>query len=360
MKKSQATIVIVNIIFSVIISVKFVNKPQEIIATTVNRYVKTRANEKARLYNSSGKLAHLYAMPKRKYQYSEKKKLGRKKLLAYKIGNNSQWLLAKDAQLVKKSKAKVRVKPNIKKYVRATIKLPQGYTKKELLKAYQGKASQAFIDASMYGMKVNDFSRLKLGENTKDKNTKVDVANLSADQLATISSFSLRLINEARRDLKLKPWRESYGASKLADDIAREYFVNNRTIRESHYVEGIVRACHKNGLNFDNNYIEDMAGFYNHNQIMTMTELKQCVYFGLKQMIFGYVGSGEAGRFDRSNYKEWEHAGDLFNTQGSLYDGDYNYFGFSISVTNNICSMHFISIPTNVVKNKKYNFAFQP
>ncbi|MEB3363464.1 hypothetical protein SDC49_06120 [Lactobacillus sp. R2/2] len=69
-------------------------------------------------------------------------------------------------------------------------------------------------------------------------------------------------------------------------------------------------------------------------------------------MIFGYVGSGEEESADRNYYQEWEHAGDLFNTQGSLHDGDYNYYGFSISHNNNICSLHFISVPTYIVKVK--------
>ncbi len=49
-----------------------------------------------------------------------------------------------------------------KKYVKAKMKLPKGYTRSALLKAYQGKPSASFIKASMKGMKDNDFSRIKL------------------------------------------------------------------------------------------------------------------------------------------------------------------------------------------------------
>lgn len=77
-------------------------------------------------------------------------------------------------------------------------------------------------------------------------------------------------------------------------------------------------------------------------------------------MIFGYVGSSESGRCKKSNYREWNHAGDIFNTQGSTHDGDYNYFGFSISKTGNVYSMHLISVPTYAVNNPTYNKSFKP
>jgi hypothetical protein len=93
---------------------------------------------------------------------------------------------------------------------------------------------------------------------------------------------------------------------------------------------------------------------------MPMGEMKRDIYFGLKQMIFGFAGAGEAQRSDRNLYREWEHAGDLFNTQGSRHDGDYNYYGFSISKTSNIYSMHFISVPSFIVNSKEYNSSFRP
>lgn len=103
-----------------------------------------------------------------------------------------------------------------------------------------------------------------------------------------------------------------------------------------------------------------MAGFTINKTTMPMGEMKRNVYFGLKQMIFGFAGSGEDERKNKSLYREWEHAGDLFNTQGSSHDGDHNYYGFSISKTGKIYSMHFISVPTFIVESEKYNTNFRP
>ncbi len=137
--------------------------------------------------------------------------------------------------------------------------------------------------------------------------------------------------------------------------------VGGRSIKDNgHYVAGIVRACKKNGLNLDDNYVEDMAGFTINKKTMPMGEMKRDIYFGLKQMIFGFAGAGEAQRGDRNLYREWEHAGDIFNTQGSRHDGDYNYYGFSISRTGNIYSMHFISVPSFIVDSKEFNNSFRP
>ncbi|MEB3363465.1 SEC10/PgrA surface exclusion domain-containing protein [Lactobacillus sp. R2/2] len=187
--------------------------------------------------------------------------------MAYKIGNNSHWILAKDVKVIKKSTKRV--------YTKAKMVLPSGYTKTELLSAYQGKPSKSFIDASMQGMKINDFSRLKVSESKADDETQVDLGQLTPQQIGDLTAFSLRLINEARNDLNLAPWVASGGTGKLAADIALEYSKNNKTIKDSHYVPGIVRACNANGLKLDDNFVEDMAGFYNPNSTMTMTELKR-------------------------------------------------------------------------------------
>ena len=352
MKKSKLALVAINLIFLVTVPVLGLTESNQVAAATVKGYVKTRSNKKVRLYTIKGKHSNFYASPKYRYPYSSKKKIGKQKRVAYKIGNNSHWILAKDATVIKQQSPK--------KYVQAQLQMPVGYTKLELLQAYQGNPSQAFINASIKGMKTNSFSRISAAENEEDNHNMVDLAKPTPEQIDTLTTFSLGLINQARSQLGLNLWQDSVGARKLARDIAIQYTENNKTIKDSHYVTGIVKACKSNGLNLDDNYVEDMAGFYNPDRTMSMTELKKSVYFGLKQMIFGYTGSGEEGRNDRSNYQEWEHAGDLFNTQGSLHDGDYNYYGFSLSHNNDICSMHFISVPTYIVKNNTYNTGFKP
>ncbi len=353
MKKSKLAIAVVNIIFWVSVPALTLYEPELVKAATVKGYVKTRKNKRTPLYHLSGKKSNFYASPKYTYSYTLKKRIGQKRMQAYKIGSNSHWLLARDAKVIKSNSENLI-------NVQAEMRLPAGYTKAELLEAYEGRPSKEFIDASIKGMEINNFSRIKNAESKADDKNQVDLSNPTPEQIDDLTTFSLRLINQARSDLELDPWQDSIGARKLARDIALEYTANSKTIKDGHYVPGIRRACELNGLNLDDNYVEDMAGFYNLNKVMTMTELKKSIYFGLKQMIFGFAGSGEPGRKDRSNYQEWEHAGDLFNTQGSSHDGDHNFYGFSLSRTGDICSMHFISVPAYIVNNKEYNLGFKP
>lgn len=328
------------------------NSAPRVVQASTKKYLKVKGNKKVRLYKANGKKSKYYAKAKKKYAYTSKKylKVSKKKRLAYKIGDNSHYILAKNVKLVKTSSA----------YKKATIKLPKGYTRAALLKAYKGKPSNSFIKASMKGMNSNSFSRTKAAESKKDNQTKINPAKLTSSQRKELAKFSLRLINSARKDLGLKPWVYSSGVETLAQNIATEYNKNNRGIQDGdHYVAGIVRACKKNGLNLNDNYVEDMAGFAYTGDKMTMTQMKKNVYFGLKQMIFGYTGSTELDRKNKNYYREWEHAGDLFNTQGSKHDGDYNYYGFSVSKAGNVYSMHYVSVPSFIINSKKYNSNFK-
>lgn len=326
----------------------------QVVQAAAKGKVQVKSSKNVRLYTSKGKKSKYYAVAKRTYSYSAKKylKLGKKKYLAYKIGNNSHWLLAQDAKVVKSS-------ASTSNYASATIKMPSGYTRTSLLQAYKGKPSADFIQACMQGMEENDFSRVSSGESKADQKL-INPDNLSASEQKELAEFSLRLINSARSQLGLKPWVYSSGTQQLADSIAQEYEQNGRSIKDGdHYVAGIVRACKAHGLELNDNYVEDMAGFTINKKTMSMAEMKRNVYFGLKQMIFGFAGAGEGQRNNKSLYREWEHAGDLFNTQGSRHDGDYNYYGFSISKTGNVYSMHFISVPSFVVNSSEYNKNFK-
>lgn len=315
------------------------------------KYVAVRGKKRVRLYRANGRRSNAYAYPGKKYVYQahERIKVGRKYYSAYRLATN-RYLLSKNAARVVSSRKR--------HYQQARIVLPAGYTKTRLLAAYQGRPSAAFVKASMTGMKKN---RFRYSESARDDRTYLDPANLTSAQARQLAAFSLRVINGARRQLHLPAWQYSEGTQQLAQDIAHEYTEHGRGIQNGeHYVAGIVRACQKNGLNLNDNYVEDMAGFHENKRRMSMTELKGDVYFGLKQMIFGYAGRSERGANLRSNYREWQHAGDLFNTQGSRHDGDFDYYGFSISKAGNNYSLHYIGVPSFVVASAKYNKSFRP
>ncbi len=231
------------------------------------------------------------------------------------------------------------------------IELPAGYTKSRMKKASKGKASSDFIVASIKGMRENHFK-----PDESENNEMVQPGKLTNDQKKELGNFALDVINSARQDLNLSSWRFSQGTQKLADDITKQYNISGRSIADGqHYIAGITLACKQNGLMVNDNYVEDMTGFSEDGK-MSMSEVKSTIYFGIKQMIFGYVGGENNDLGQRNYYQEWHHAGDLLNADTT----GYNYFGFNISQARDIYSVHYISVPKTLVNNKSINKSFRP
>lgn len=306
--------------------------------------------KKAPLYHANGKKTGKYLAAKKKYTYTSSKKIkvGKKHYTAYYIPSKKAWVLKSANVTLNKSKSK-------KVYRKASMTLPKGYTRSALLAAFKGNPSTSFKKACIEGMNDNNFSRLaNVSESKKDDQTKVNLSKLTKAQKKELSEYTLRLINQARSELDLPAWQYSTSAQTLANDIASEYTKGNWSIADQHghYVAGITKACKENGFSgplIEDNYVENMAGFLSSKNTVTMTQIKKDIYFGLKQMIFGYAGSGEQDRNDSSKYVEWQHAASLFNTQGSSHDGGWDYFAFSISKKGKAYSMHFICIPSFAV-----------
>lgn len=254
-------------------------------------------------------------------------------------------------------------------YSKARFTLPKGYTKANLKKAYlysempksqqkkwlKNKKNAAWLKKwrkiNVKGMKANTFDQKGQGESAKDNKTVVTLKNgqVAPGQAKTLATYSLRLINDARGKMGLPKWKYSKGSQTLAKYIAAEYVANKKTIATGHYVPGIVRACNKAGLRLpgNHNYVEDMAGFKD-GKLVTMTAMKKDIYFGLKTMVFGYRAANLAKVSQLSQYGEWSHAGDLMNTQGGHYDGDWDYYGFSVSYTGGTYSLHYIGVPSHL------------
>lgn len=256
-------------------------------------------------------------------------------------------------------------------YKKATFSIPKGYTKSNLKKAYlysemssskkkkwlKKKKNSTWLkkwrQTNIKGMKANNFDTKNFSESSKDNTTVINLSKgqVSSSQAKALAKYSLRLINQSRKKLGLKSWKYSGGTQKLAKYIADEYVSNNKNIATGHYIAGIVRACNKAGLNLPGqyNYVEDMAGCID-SPTVSMTTLKKDIYFGLKTMIFGYRASNLKNVNKLNEYREWSHAGDLFNTQGSPYDGDWDYYGFSVSYTKGTYSFHYIGVPSHLKK----------
>ncbi|RHW54094.1 SEC10/PgrA surface exclusion domain-containing protein, partial [Lactobacillus bombicola] len=232
----------------------------------------------------------------------------------------------------------------------ASIKLPSGYTRDRLAAAYMAGYPSAtnvdsdFVKVCKQGMENNTFDSSNDIDQAGDDTISVDPTNLTKDQQAEISSFALRLINGARADLGLKPWISSTGTQKLANDIATEYTSDQWSgYANGHDVKGIIRAAKKNGLNIDDQYIEDLYSLCGVT-ITTMSELKKVVYQGLTMMIFGGVNASTNPNNPQNC--EWHHAGNLLGTMGNhRFDDEDFYFGISISKTSNKeYDIHYINV----------------
>ncbi|WEV70701.1 SEC10/PgrA surface exclusion domain-containing protein [Lactobacillus sp. ESL0785] len=250
---------------------------------------------------------------------------------------------------------------------KAAIKMPAGYKRAELLDAYKGHPSADFIEACKQGMKDNAFDKSDNVDSAGDDTTKVDPTNLTSEQEKEISSFTLRLINEARTALGLKPWIQSTGTQKLADDVAAEYTENDKSGFEGHYVDGIVRAARKNGLNIAGQYIEDMFTVSGYDKQMTLSDLKKVIYCGLTDMLFG--GVDDSTSVANLGNSEWKHAGNLLGTEtysdGTTVneDNDEDYFGISSTYVNGKFSIHYIHVSSyyiNGAYGQQHNCMFDP
>ncbi|QNQ82293.1 SEC10/PgrA surface exclusion domain-containing protein [Lactobacillus sp. PV012] len=234
------------------------------------------------------------------------------------------------------------------------IILPKNYTRHNLLQAFISSPSTKFKQACVKGMDENNFSRITAAESKKDNQTKINLNKLTPTQKRKLADFTLKLINQARKQLGLPVWRYSSSAQKLANDIAMQYALHHKSISDQtgHYIKGITTATKANGFTgplTQDNYVENMGGFLG-KQTITMTQAKKKIYFILKQMIFGFAGNNESQRQDQTKYLEWQHAASIFNTQGSKHDGDWDYFGLSISKKGKAYTIHFICIPSFMVK----------
>lgn len=243
-----------------------------------------------------------------------------------------------------------------------TIKLPSGYTKQRILNVNNNRISSAdknaLIQASMQGMKQNNFYDNK----ASDKQEWVNTVNMTYNQKVEINRYALSLINSARRQMGKQPWILNKSAMAFADRVANEYYNNNKSVWDpNHYVAGITRAAVASGLKNAGQVYEDETGLpaYSSNPTTyrTMYDLKEQIYFNVKQMLFGgFYGTtaqyGLAGR-----YTEWEHAGDLLGLRSLQgYDAPTKYFGLSFSTLKNNrsrVSVHFMGVASRYVANRR-------
>ena len=239
-----------------------------------------------------------------------------------------------------------------------TLPVKHGYTRRNILKVNQGNihAKNVLVKASQIGMKSNQYT----DTDPADQRT-INLKHLSKKDKLALSKFTLKLINQARHQLKQPNWTYSKHTQKFADRIAAQYTKHGRSCWDAdHYVAGIERAAKASGLNshLGNIYEDEAALPISSAKIMgptaKMSDIKEGLYFNIKQMLYGgYYGLDYN---DLSKYTEWEHAGDLLSARNNYFKHKQYALSFSFNKDPLKISTHFINVHKSFIQNyKKYN-----
>lgn len=211
--------------------------------------------------------------------------------------------------------------------------------------------------------------------NDHDKKVIVDIDNMTPEQLMEINKYTIGLINSAREQLGRPALKLNNSAIKFAQSVAENYVDNGHTIDNysGHDVPAIQKAAKDFGLNDSAQLYENEGGFSvgyvpdeslnkthsasgavsvpssqatGSDHTMTMDDLKNGIYEGLKQMLFAD--------------NEWYHATGLLNTVGYNHDSDSKdyYFGMSLSRLpgETTVTTHYETVtPSNIKDSSKFN-----
>ena len=199
-------------------------------------------------------------------------------------------------------------------YAENTIVIPKDYTWEKVSKADKEPIDEnlrALDRASSEGMKTNRFK----SESKNDDEEIIDLNKLTKDQNIKLTNFFIKILNSARTQLGLKEIYADPKNQKLANDIAAIYLRDRKfglvtdTEPTGHYVKGIVEAAHDNGLNIDNNYIEDLSMNFQtagpsdiYEEKTSMTQAKQFIYDGMVGMLFGGTTGNDGTIMEGTEY----------------------------------------------------------
>lgn len=242
-----------------------------------------------------------------------------------------------------------------------SIIVPKGYTA-DLIEDWKDDPNNAHVTRklqrlSRQGMISNRFYDQKINDNRK-----VDLNNLSSSDQYELSQYALTLINSIRTQLGLPKFVYTASAQSFANDIAKAYNEDNWSDYQGHDISAINRVAKQHGLTKNDNEYEDMGGFdiTTGHQYATIYQIKQNIYYNIKQFAFGgfkYHNGQESDKQNLGYYTEWNHAYDLFT-------GDYSQeFALSLSYLaqehkygiKGDTSSHYIHVdPENIEKKALY------
>ena len=249
-----------------------------------------------------------------------------------------------------------------KSKLKTRIAVPKGYTA-DLIEDWCNNPNNTHVTHKLQYLSRQGMISNRFYDQMINDNRKVDLNNLSSSDQYELSQYALTLINSIRTQLGLPEFTYTASAQNFANDIAKAYNEDNWSDYELHDVSAINNVAKMHGLTHagDNEY-EDIAGFdmTTGHQYATIYQIKQGIYYNIKQFAFGgfrYHNWKESDKQNLNYYTEWYHAYDLFT-------GDYSQeFALSLSYliqdptnkVNKITSSHYIHVdPENIEKKVLY------
>lgn len=245
---------------------------------------------------------------------------------------------------------------NVQAAVTKHVDLPYGYTKTVVSKAAKGDkyAIHYLAPISRSGMVNNQFS----DTNSSDERM-IDPVNLTKKDQTEITKYALSVINSARKQMNQPDWKYSKAAMNFARRVAKNYYQDGASIMDDdHDVHAILKAARQSGLNSKLGQVyEDEAGLpsYDYYQTpkRTMKQLKEDIYYNIKQMLFGGFYGNDYN--DLSKYDEYEHARDLLslNQDKSLHKRQFGLSFSNLPDRQGLVSVHMLGVPKPYIENHK-------
>lgn len=248
-----------------------------------------------------------------------------------------------------------------KSKLKTRIAVPKGYTA-DLIEDWHDSPNSKKLTRKLKRLSRRGMLSNKFYDRRKADKRKVNLANLSNRDQYELSQYALTLINSIRTQLGLPKFTYTAPAQSFANDIAKAYNEDNWSDYQGHDISAINRVAKQHGLTQNDNEYEDMCGFdmTTGHQYATIYQVKQGIYYNIKQFAFGgfkYHNGQESDKQNLNYYTEWNHADDLFT-------GDYpQEFALSLSYlaqehkygVKGDTSSHYIHVdPENIEKKSLY------
>ena len=245
-----------------------------------------------------------------------------------------------------------------KSKLKTRIAVPKGYTA-GLIEDWCDSPNSKKLTRKLKRLSRRGMLSNKFYDRRKADKRKVNLANLSNRDQYELSQYALTLINSIRTQLGLPEFTYTASAQNFANDIAKAYNEDNWGDYQGHDISAINRVAKQHGLTQNDNEYEDMCGFdiTTGHQYATIYQIKQNIYYNIKQFAFGgfrYHNNQESDKYNLNYYTEWNHANDLFT-------GDYSQeFAFSPSYLNQepkydvqkYTSSHYIHVDLESIEKK--------